>query len=236
MGKFTDLQQLGTKEIKYKQSKVTNSDVVFWALTDSSLSSKSFVDAQAGICSALTMAYLADMMRSCFGPILGPLITGAGGMTRFARNEGKPSAHNDTDKKTAALLAPLQLQAQKMWSIDKKAALAELAKANGLKNRKVDDTWAQLGPSFLQGLGAILPQRIGVFVTYNVSVAGKVGAHTVGLIRFGDGIHFFDPNVGGYLIHPDKFDAFMTKYIEILATAFAWQYAGSGFAVAYEVI
>ncbi|MFO1052619.1 MAG: hypothetical protein U1F36_10430 [Planctomycetota bacterium] len=221
MGRFSELQTSGlaVKTLKYKQGSVLNSDVVFMA---TGLNQSVFETIRQGVCAALSVAYLADVMKAKSAEIRGPLVSiSAGEMTRFRRNKGISSAADTGNQKIAADLVPDQAKLAAQWAKDWRAALESVVKAHALK---LNPMYRDLGPGFLKGVAGLLVEHVGGWVKYDLDVGGKSACHAVAVIRLFDGIHFFDPNIGGYRVAPERFDEFVAKYLELIKSNFGWSY------------
>lgn len=217
MGTFRELQNLAIKEVKFKQSKVLSSDTAFLACA---LDQQAYARAREGVCGALAMAYLKDVLSA--SPIEGPLVNiAAGEMTRFRRNHGMSSSNVD-DQQIAAAVIPNQAQLRASWEADWKKAVQTLGtqlslKANVLFTPSLDGT-------FLKGWTDRMTNSSALWVKYKLQTGTTTASHAVAVFKSSQGIHFFDPNIGGYRIQPANFDAFIEKYLELLEKNFKWRY------------
>lgn len=181
---------------------------------------QAFSQAREGICGALAMAYIKDVLSA--SPIEGPLFNiAAGEQTRFRRNAGFSSCNID-DQRIAADLIPNQAKLRQDWQADWKNAVSNLCTQLSLKANVLFTS--ELDEQFLNGWTNKLCNSSALWVKYQLKKGSKSAAHAVAVYKSSQGIHFFDPNIGGYRIPTSNFNKFIKKYLELLERNFNWEY------------
>jgi hypothetical protein len=221
MGSFAELKSIGTKVIKYKQGKSLSSDEVLFEV---GLSKTKFDEAQQGVCAALTLFYIQDILNSQL--ISGPLINfPKDEQTRFKRNQGMSSSISIGDKQIAASAIKLQ---SAVTGGDHGEKIQQFAKNNAIASQ-----WGSgmsFGDKFLNDFDKtfIANQNKTVFyVWYQFNFVNsspqKSGAHAVAVWRDDDDVHFFDPNIGGYRVAKNNWGKFNAKYVDLLREKIGWK-------------
>jgi hypothetical protein len=238
MATFKELSKFADKESKFKQGyalalaleTMNNANAYLNSMgmpgTYSADQLNLLDDRQKGVCADLTMTFLKDMLGS-YGLIAQNKVT-----PRFQRNKGVSAKTNAVEANTAAASAFNQYAFGLVFKIRGEAAATDdLAVTHGLvpvgdptvlDNELVSGHY-ETGFAF----------GVGMYVGYSFTKPATEkdpttsAGHAIGFVRFNDGIHFFDSNVGGYRVHSGQFENFMKCYIGILSNAFKWDiYSG----------
>jgi hypothetical protein len=242
VAKFAELKQIGEKVLKFNQSKALNSDEAIWAV---GLDSQRFQRAQKGVCAALTLDYIEDILANAsFTPMIGPLITMTKDeTTRFAPSKlswnpslagfasGMRGLNPQFSNPRNVLAANAIVNQEKIgaeWGAN--GITVALEKAATGRNLKYE-TPEPLGSKFLDGFTSKLlidQSKVAGFVCYDITfltdTSGRTGAHAVAVWKDSTFVYFFDPNVGGYRVFHAKWNSFNAKYLEILRDQLKWGY------------
>jgi hypothetical protein len=157
-GKFANLKNHATKIIKFNQSKVTDNEEVFFAQIDASMRGLNF-DIQ-GLCAALTMAFLGDMLKALQGPSSDLIeLFSTDFLTRFNRDAGVSTAGSATNRQiTAKIIVPMHTYINAV-ATEGDAAFDKLAAGQGLRPTVELISPDTVGATFLQDAHAWIMQR-----------------------------------------------------------------------------
>jgi hypothetical protein len=181
---FRGLKQFGTKELKFKQG--VHMDAAY---KGNVLSAPVYTLAKRGLCAALTMEWLKAKLSE--GKYAGP----------FNPAPDVPAAKNVVHQ--AAVWHAEQFQTAFRANPDKQKMedrLKKLAAEYGLELRGDKNLSNDHFIGVFSKAEDTMARDEGVFCSCNTTHErdGKKSAHAIGIVKFNDGIRFFDANVGGY--------------------------------------
>jgi hypothetical protein len=223
MSAFTELRALGTKQIRFKQSKCINNE-----LRNDSNTDRAIKDARDGMCYVFSLAYIQDFLSAnkdtdfSVMDATGHTVSGyANAPTRTEKEELKQTGAFQSvtaDAKTnnlvraavdANILYVTVHERFKRKEINFEKLTHKMANYFGLKL----DPWpssTRKPKNMLQVVDTMAP-KAGAQV-WMLGLYFKDSAHAVVLARRTGAYHFFDPNLGGYRIERKNIRKFLRHW------------------------
>jgi len=216
MGVFEDLQNIATKEVKYKQGALFNNDLGFKL---HHLNQGDLKKVGRGICAALSMAYLHDFLSGASENTMPNKL-------RFQRGKGLFDQLSNSKMDEHTLKLGVESAAGQL--------LFEVTSDNNYIYNHMSDNEATISAFkslaekyslSVETAGEWLPKQIyksdsktfqtsgGYYIVEHIK--DTMACHACALIVYGGSVRFFDPNIGGYKINKDKCQPFFSKYAEV---------------------